>query len=317
LPEKDDATRNSSNVLQQVVAKLVPSLIGGSADLAPSTKTLIKDAGPVGPGKFDGRNLHFGIREHGMGAVCNGMALSGGIIPYGSTFLIFSDYMRASVRLSALMEQQCLWIYTHDSVFLGEDGPTHQSVEQLWSLRLIPHLYVVRPADALECAAAWAMALARRDGPTAFALTRQTVPRIARDPGFDPKDALRGAYIVQEAKGGAPDAVILATGSELQLAVGAKAKLEAEGKRVRVVSALCLEAFEKQDAAYRERVLPRGVRRASIEAGRTLPWRAIVGAEGLALGVDHFGQSAPWKVLAAKFGLTVDAVTDRVRAWLG
>ncbi len=317
LPEKDDATRNLSGALEQVVARLVPSLIGGAADLSPSTKTIIKDSPSIGPGKFTGRNMHFGIREHGMGSICNGMAVSGGIIPFGSTFLIFSDYMRPSVRLSAIMEQQCLWIYTHDSVFLGEDGPTHQSIEQLWALRLIPQLYVVRPADALECAAAWTLALQRRDGPTAFALTRQTLPKIVRDASFDPKEALRGAYIVQEAAGGKPDAVIVATGSELHLAVGAKAKLEAEGKRVRVVSAMCLEAFAKQDDAYRQRVLPAGVRRVSIEAGRTLPWKAIVGEAGLALGIDHYGASAPWKVLAEKFGLTVDAVTTQIRAWWG
>jgi transketolase len=317
LPDKDDATRNISGALEQVVAKLVPSLIGGSADLAGSTKTLIRDERSVGRGKFEGRNMHFGIREHGMGAVCNGMAVSGGIIPFGATFLIFSDYMRPSVRLSALMEQQCLWIYTHDSVFLGEDGPTHQSIEQLWALRLIPHLYVVRPADGLECAAAWAIALGRKDGPTAFALTRQKLPKIARDPAFSPKDALRGAYVVQDAAGGKPDAIIVATGSELHLAVGARAKLEAEGKRVRVVSAFCLEAFEKQEAAYRELVLPKAVRKASIEAGRTPPWRSIVGDGGLTIGIDHFGASAPDKVIAQKMGLTVEAVTEAVRAWMG
>jgi transketolase len=316
LPEKDDATRNLSMAFEQVVAKLVPSLIGGSADLAGSTKTLIKDAGSVGPGKFAGRNMHWGIREHGMGSVCNGMALSGGIIPFGATFLIFSDYMRPSVRLSALMEQQCVWVYTHDSIFLGEDGPTHQSIEQLWSLRLIPHLYVVRPADALETAAAWAIALDHKNGPTAFALTRQKLPKIARDPGFDPKDALKGVYVAQEAAGGTPDVIVMATGSELHLAAGAKTKLEAEGKKVRVVSALCLEAFEHQDAAYRERVLPRGVRKVSIEAGRTLPWKAVIGEAGLALGIDHFGASAPDKVLAQKFGFTVDSVVERIRAWL-
>ena len=316
LPDKEDATRNLSGALEQVVANLVPSLIGGSADLAPSTKTLIKDGGTVGPHAFAGRNMHWGIREHGMGAVCNGMALAGGIIPFGSTFLIFSDYMRPSVRLSALMDQQCLWIYTHDSVFLGEDGPTHQSVEQLWALRLIPNLCLVRPADALECAAAWAIALERRHGPTAFALTRQKLPKIARDAGFDPRDALRGAYVVQEASGGKPDAVIVATGSELQLAVGARAKLAAEGKRVRVVSALSLERFAEQDAAWRERVFPRGVKRASIEAGRTLPWKAIVGDDGLTIGIDRFGASAPDKVIAEKLGLTVDAVTEKLRAWL-
>jgi transketolase len=316
MPEKDDATRNISGAFEQVVAKLVPSLIGGSADLAGSTKTLLKDAGSIGPGKYAGRNMHWGIREHGMGAVCNGMALSGGIIPFGATFLIFSDYMRPSVRLSALMEQQCLWIYTHDSIFLGEDGPTHQSIEQLWALRLIPNLQVVRPADALECAAAWTIAMQTRKGPTAFALTRQKLPKIDRGAGFDPKDALKGVYIAQEATGGKPDAILIATGSELQLAVGARAKLEAEGKKVRVVSAFCVEQLWKQDAAYRERVLPRGVKKCSIEAGRTPPWRAIVGDEGLTLGIDHYGASAPDKVLGQKFGFTVDAVTDAVRKWL-
>jgi transketolase len=317
LPTKDDATRNLSNAIQQVAAKLVPSLLGGSADLSPSTKTLVKDSASIGPGKFDGRNMHFGIREHGMGAVCNGMAVSGGIIPYGSTFLIFSDYMRPSVRLSALMDLQALWIYTHDSVFLGEDGPTHQAVEHLWALRLIPNLYVVRPADALECAAAWAIALQRPDGPTAFALSRQKLPAIARGAGFDPKDALRGGYIAQDATGGKPDCVIMATGSELHLAVGAKAKLDAAGRKTRVVSALCLEAFAAQDVAYREHVLPRGVRRVSIEAGRTPPWRALVGEDGLTLGIDRFGASAPYQTIAEKLGLTVDAVTERVVAWLG
>ncbi|HLK37772.1 MAG TPA: transketolase [Polyangiaceae bacterium] len=316
LPDKEDATRNLSAAMEQVVAKLVPSLIGGAADLAASTKTLMKDTSSIGPGKFAGRNMHFGIREHAMGSVCNGMALSGGIVPFGATFLIFSDYMRPSVRLSALMEQQCLWVYTHDSIFLGEDGPTHQSIEQLWSLRLIPHLYVARPADALECAAAWAIAMQRRDGPTAFALSRQKLPKIKRDAGFSPQDALRGAYVVQEAEGGKPDAILVATGSELSLAVGAKAKLEAGGKRVRVVSAFCLEAFAKQEPAYRDRVLPAGVRKASIEAGRTAPWSTIVGDGGLALGIDHFGASAPDKVLGEKMGLTVDAVTAAIRAWL-
>jgi transketolase len=317
LPEKEDATRNISNAVQQVVAQLVPSLVGGSADLAPSTKTLIKDAGSVAKGKFEGRNFHFGIREHGMGSVCNGLALAGGLVPYGATFLIFSDYMRPSIRLSAIMELPCVWIFTHDSVMLGEDGPTHQPVEQLASLRLIPNLAVCRPADALEVAAAWAIALSRRHAPTLFALTRQKVPNVARDAGFDPKDALRGAYVVREATGGKPDAVLVATGSELQLALGAREKLEAAGKRVRVVSALSLEVFAEQPASYRESVFPKGVKRASIELGRSDPWRAVVGDDGLAIGLDRFGASAPDKVLAKELGFTVDQVTDRVRAWLG
>lgn len=317
LPEKDDATRNLSNALQQHVAELVPSLIGGSADLAPSTKTLIKKSGSIGTRSFEGRNLHFGIREHGMGAICNALALSGGIIPYGATFLIFSDYMRPSVRLSALGEMQCLWIYTHDSVFLGEDGPTHQPIEQLWTLREIPNLALVRPADALETAAAWSIALSRKKAPTAFALTRQKVPTVKRDAGWDPKNALRGAYVAQEATGGRPDVVIIATGSEVQLAASARERLEAAGKKVRVVSAPCLEVFEQQDAAYRDAVIPRGTRRVSIEAGITLPWRRWVGDDGLTIGIDHFGASAPDKVLAQKFGLTVDSVTERIQTWLG
>jgi transketolase len=315
LPEKDDATRNLSNAIQQIVAEKVPSLIGGSADLAPSTKTLIKKSGSVNTGTFEGRNLHFGIREHGMGAVCNGLALSGGIIPYGATFLVFSDYMRPSVRLSALGHLQCLWIYTHDSIFLGEDGPTHQPVEHVWALRLIPNLAVVRPADALETAAAWTIAVTRKDAPTAFALTRQKLPAVKRDAGFDPKNVLKGAYVAQEATGGKPDIVIIATGSEVQLAVGARERLEKSGKKVRVVSAPCLEVFEKQDAAYRDAVLPPGTKRVSIEAGITPPWRKYVGDAGLALGIDHYGASAPDKVLAQKFGFTVDAVTERIEAW--
>jgi transketolase len=315
LPEKDDATRNLSNAIQQIVAEKVPSLIGGSADLAPSTKTLIKKSGSVNKGTFEGRNLHFGIREHGMGSVCNGLALSGGIIPYGATFLVFSDYMRPSVRLSALGHLQCLWIYTHDSIFLGEDGPTHQPIEHVWALRIIPNLAVVRPADALETAAAWTIAVTRKDAPTAFALTRQKLPAVKRDAGFDPKNVLKGAYVAQEATGGKPDIVIIATGSEVQLAVGARERLEKNGKKVRVVSAPCLEVFEKQDAAYRDAVLPPGTKRVSIEAGITPPWRKYVGDSGLALGIDHYGASAPDKILAQKFGFTVDAVTERIEAW--
>ncbi|MBX3231030.1 MAG: transketolase [Labilithrix sp.] len=317
LPEKEDATRNISNAIQQIVAEKVPSLIGGSADLAPSTKTLIKKSGSIAKSSFEGRNLHFGIREHGMGAVCNALALSGGIIPYGATFLIFSDYMRPSIRLSALGDMQVLWIFTHDSVFLGEDGPTHQPVEQLWALRHIPHLAVVRPADALETAAAWALALSRKKAPTAFSLTRQKLPHFKRDDGFDPKDVLKGAYIAQEATGGKPDVVLIATGSEVQLAVGARERLEKAGKKVRVVSAPCLDVFEEQDKAYRDKVLPPGTKRASIEAGITLPWRAWVGDGGLTIGIDRYGASAPDKIIAQKLGFTVDAVTEKLTTWLG
>lgn len=316
LPAKDDATRSLSNALQQIVAEKVPSLIGGSADLAPSTKTLIKKSGSVNTNTFEGRNLHFGIREHGMGAICNAMALSDGIIPYGATFFVFSDYMRPSIRLSALSHLQVLWIFTHDSIFLGEDGPTHQPIEHFWALRVIPNLALIRPADALECAAAWSLALSRKNAPTAFALSRQKVPTLVRDAGFDPKNVLKGAYVVQEATGGKPDLVIVATGSEVQLAVGARVELEKQGKKVRVVSAPSLEIFAAQDASYRDAVLPKGVRRVSIEAGVTGPWRQWIGDDGLAIGIDHFGASAPDKVLAEKFGLTVPAVTAKIQAWL-
>jgi transketolase len=252
-----------------------------------------------------------------MGAVCNALALSGGIIPYGATFLIFSDYMRPAIRLSALGHIQALWIFTHDSVFLGEDGPTHQPVEQLWALRHIPNLAVVRPADALETAAVWTMAVTRKKAPTAFSLTRQKLPHFKRDDNFDPKDVLKGAYIAQEATGGKPDAIIIATGSEVGLAVGARERLEKAGKKVRVVSAPCLDVFEEQDQAYREKVLPKGVKKASIEAGITQPWKCWVGDDGLSIGIDRYGASAPDKVLAQKLGLTVDAVTEKLTSWLG
>jgi transketolase len=317
VPAKADATRSLSSALEQVVADQVPSLMGGSADLAPSTKTLIKKGGSVDANTFSGRNLHFGIREHGMGAVCNGMALSGGVIPFGSTFLVFSDYMRASIRLSALSGLRCLWIFTHDSVLLGEDGPTHQPIEHYWALRVIPNLALVRPADGIECAAAWVMALSRKKAPTAFALSRQKVPAIGRDAGFDPNLVLRGAYIAQEATGGAsPDIVMVATGSEVHLAVGARKQLEKAGKKVRVVSAPCLEIFSMQDASYRDTVLPKGARIVSIEAGVTGPWRQWVRDGGLSIGIDHFGVSAPDNVLAEKFGLTVDAVVKKIEAWI-
>jgi transketolase len=316
LPEKEDATRNLSNAIQQKVAELVPSLIGGSADLAPSTKTLIKKSSSVDAKSFEGRNLHFGIREHGMGAICNAMALSGGIIPYGATFLIFSDYMRPAIRLSALMEQQCIWIFTHDSIMLGEDGPTHQPIEQLASLRMIPNLSVVRPADALETAAAWSMALSRKHGPTAFALSRQKLMTVPRDASFKAEDALRGMYIAQEASSGSPDLILIGTGGEMGLCIQARAALEAKGRKVRVVSALCTDAFDAQDDAYKAKVLPAGVRKISIEAGRTDGWRKYIGDTGLAIGIDRFGASAPDKVLAQKFGLVPEAVVARIEAAL-
>jgi transketolase len=316
-PTKDAATREQSSVIEQKVAELVPSLAGGSADLNPSTKTYIKGSAAITRGKYDGRNIHFGIREHAMGAFVNGMAVSDGFIPFGSTFLIFSDYMRPAIRLAALSHLQSLFVFTHDSVYVGEDGPTHEPVEHYWALRLIPNLDFVRPADGLECAAAWAHALARKNGPTAMALSRQKLVNLPRPAGFDPKVILRGAYVLAEATGGTPSVVIIATGSEVEVAMGAKASLEAAGHKVRVVSAPCLEEFNRQDEAYRDSVLPRGVRRAVIEIGRSDPWRGVVGPDGLVIGWDTYGASAPNKDIQKHFGFTPEAVTEKMKKWLG
>lgn len=317
VPQKDAATRVQSGILEQRVAALVPSLMGGSADLNPSTKTYIEGSPALSKGHYEGRNVHFGIREHAMGAFVNGVAVSDGFIPFGSTFLIFSDYMRPAIRLAALSHLQSLFVFTHDSVYLGEDGPTHQPVEHYWALRLIPNVDFVRPCDALECAGAWAHAMNRKNGPTCFALTRQNLPNLPRPAGWDPKQMLRGAYVIAEATGGAPTLVILATGSEVSVALEAKKQLEQKGQRVRVVSALCWEQFEREDAAYRASVLPSGVKRVAIEIGRSEPWRGVVGDGGLVIGLDEFGRSAPAKDLQKAFGFTPDAVVAKIATWLG
>lgn len=315
-PAKDAATRVQAGLVEQTLAALVPSLAGGSADLNPSTKTFIEGSASIARDSFAGRNVHFGIREHAMGAIMNGMALAPGFVPFGSTFLVFSDYMRPAIRLAALSHLQAVFVFTHDSLYLGEDGPTHQPVEHVAALRLIPNLDVVRPADALECAAAWAHAMARTKGPTAFALTRQKTANVARPAGFDPRVMLRGAYVLSEAEGGAPEAVVVATGSEVELALGAQRALAAAGRRVRVVSAPCWSAFEREPAAWRDAVLPPGVRRAVIELGRTDAWRGVVGLEGLVIGHDAFGLSAPDKDIQRHLGFTVDAVASKLGAWL-
>jgi transketolase len=305
------ATRVLAGVAEQKAAALIPTLVGGAADLAGSTNTTIKDGGDVATGKFAGRNFHFGIREHGMGAILNGLALSG-FIPFGSTFLIFSDYMRPSIRLAGLMGLQVVYVFTHDSVFLGEDGPTHQPIEQLSSLRLIPNVHVVRPADAVECAAAWARALERRDGPTVLALSRQNLPVLERAAGFDPRRILDGAYVLSDAEN--PDLVLIATGSEVALALETRKVLTEKGKRVRVVSAPCLEAFTALPASAQEAVLGKGVRRVSLEAGRTTAWHGIVGDAGLCIGIDRFGASAPASELAEHLGLTAAKVAAKILA---
>lgn len=316
VPATMDATRGLASVVEQKVAALMPSLVGGDADLGGSTKTPIKDSPKVTATSFAGRNLRFGIREHAMGSLANGMALYGMFVPFTATFLTFSDYMRPAIRLAALSELPVVHVFTHDSVFLGEDGPTHQSIEHVSALRLIPNVDVWRPADGVECAAAWASAATRRHGPTELILTRQKVDAL---PEVEGRGALaaKGAYVLVREEGGDPQVVILATGSEVGLAVGAAKSLAAEGIRARVVSVPCMEAFSRQPETYRASVLPSGVRRVSIEAGRTDLWRGWVGLDGLCIGVDHFGASAPAPVLAERYGLTPAAVTAKVRAFLG
>jgi transketolase len=312
-PTKAAATRAHGGVVLQAAAARVPSLAGGSADLEPSTRTWIADGGEVQRGAYAGRNLRFGVRELGMGAVLNGLALHGACIPYGSSFLVFTDYARPAIRLSALMGLPVVWVFTHDSVFLGEDGPTHQPVEHLEALRAIPGLDVMRPADGLETAAAWALALERRDGPTLLALSRQSVPPLARPASFAPAHLRRGGYVVRAGAADAP--TLIATGSEVSLAVAAAERLAAAGLETRVVSLLSPSRFRAQDAAWRDAVLPPGGRRVSLEAATTGYWRRVIGHEGLAIGLDRFGASAPAGELAKQFGFTPEAVAERVSAW--
>ncbi len=314
-PSDVGATRGHGAAVLQQAAELVPALVGGSADLAPSTKTIIKGSPSVSAGDYTGRNFHFGVREHGMGAIVNGMLYHGTFRPYGATFLVFSDYMRPSIRLAALSGLPAIYVFTHDSVFLGEDGPTHEPIEHAFALRAIPRLNVFRPADGYETALAWGMALERTDGPTAFLLTRQKVPPIQREIDGELGNARRGAYLVAGSE--RPDAVVVATGSEVHLAVAAREALAAEGKKINVVSVPCLDIFLGQDPEYRGRLLPRGVPLATIEAGITGPWKSISGLDGLNIGIDRFGASAPASVIAEKLGLTPAAVTDRIRTWLG
>jgi transketolase len=307
------ATRKASSKVLQWAAKAVPELVGGSADLAPSTLTLIDDAESVKAGEYSGRNLHFGIREHGMGAIVNGLTLHG-FRPYGATFLIFSDYMKASIRLAALMGIPSTFVFTHDSVGLGEDGPTHQPIEQLASLRATPNVDVVRPAGANETALAWRHALKQTDRPTVMALSRQGLP--VWSPGGVPKDAIeRGAYVLRESyRGAEPDLILIATGSEVHICNLAADLLEAEGTATRVVSAPCLDRFAEQDEAYRDEVLPPACRaRVSVEAAATLGWYRWVGEAGLAVGLDRFGASAPQKDLYEHFGFTPEAIADHGR----
>jgi transketolase len=306
-PGKMIATRVSAGTVLNALAKAVPSLVGGSADLAPSTKTIISGGGDIARGKFAGRNFHFGIREHGMGAAMNGIALHGGFIPYGATFLVFADYMRPPIRLAALMKLRTIYVFTHDSIFVGEDGPTHQPVEQMASLRAIPNLDVLRPAEATEAAYAWLHALQRNDGPTALCLSRQNLPTFDRARFSPARGVLRGAYVLNEDP--APwDWILIGSGSEVHVCVEAAESLRAEGARVRVVSMPCWELFLRQDAAYREALLPDSSRKAVVEAGVRQGWDRFVGHNGVYVTMDRFGASAPAKSLAEKFGFTAKEV---------
>ena len=308
------ATRNASADAIQALGSAVPELFGGSADLSESNLTDVKGGGDFSAADA-GRNLRFGVREHAMGGVVNGIAYHGGFIPYAATFLTFSDYMRGSVRLAALAGLHVVYVWTHDSVGLGEDGPTHQPVEHYAALRAIPNLWFVRPGDANETAAAWALAVERRGGPVALSLTRQKLPTLPGTAELARDGVGRGGYVLREAVGRKPVLILIATGSELQLAMGAAERLEADGTPTRVVSLPCWELFEAQDAAYRESVLPPDVRaRVSVEMGVSLGWERWVGDGGAVIGLDHFGASAPAGTIFERFGFTVDRVTEVARA---
>ncbi len=313
------ATRKASGKVINAIARKVPELAGGSADLAPSTTTLMDGGGEFLPdAPAGGRNMHFGVREHGMGAILNGMARHGGLVPYGATFLIFSDYMRAAVRLAALMGIRVIYVFTHDSVGLGEDGPTHQPIEHLAALRAIPNLHVFRPADANESAAAWKMAMERTAGPSAIALTRQNVPVLPPEDVYREGNVFRGAYILKEGGGGRPAVVLLASGSEVHVALRAADLLEAEGIPARVVSFLSWERFAEQSAEYRRHVLPASVRaRVSVEAASTFGWERYVGEGGDSVGIERFGASAPGGRILRELGITPEHVAARAKGLVG
>ena len=304
------ASRAASGIVINALAAKLPELMGGSADLASSTNTLMKGVPSFSSEDYAGRNFHFGIREHGMGSVMNGMALHGGIIPYGATFLIFSDYMRPPIRLASFMKRQVIYVFTHDSIGLGEDGPTHQPIEQLSALRAIPGITVIRPADASETAEAWRVALSHRDGPVALVLTRQKLSFVDRSHYGSAGGTARGAYVLADAKDGDPQVVLMSSGSEVSLILEAQKKLEAAGVRARAVSMPSHELFARQDEEYRDSVLPRGVRRISIEAAHPMSWYQWVGSDGVVLGIERFGSSAPAARLFTELGITVDRLVE-------
>jgi transketolase len=311
-----DATRKLSAAALQRIAPIVPSLVGGSADLAESNLTDLKGGGSFSPTTPAGRNVHYGIREHAMGAIANGLAYDGLFIPFTGTFLQFADYMRPAIRLAALAKLQNVQVFTHDSIFLGEDGPTHQPVEHLTALRAIPNLHVVRPCDGEEVAVAWAHALQRRQGPTSLILSRQKIPALRRDAPFDGAAVLaRGAHVVAAPAGAR--FVVLASGSEVPLAQAALELLAKRGLEGRLLSVPCLACFEALPAAERDALLPPGLPAAAIEAARGVEWWRHVGRDGLVIGIDRFGASAPEKALAEMFGFTPPQVAEKLERWLG
>ena len=312
---KKDATRNQSGATLNAIAPVLPELIGGSADLAPSNKTLLKCCGDFQRGSYENRNLRFGVREHGMGAICNGIALhNSGLIPYGATFLVFTDYMRGAIRLSALSQARVIWVMTHDSVALGEDGPTHQPIEHIPSLRAIPNLVVLRPADGNETSGAYKAAIELTKTPSVLALSRQGLPNLA---GSSIEGTTKGGYILSDSEG-TPEIILIGTGSETQLCVEAGEKLRGEGKKVRVVSMPSCDLFEMQDQAYQESVLPQAVaKRLVVEAGSSFGWHRYIGTEGATISIDRFGVSAPGGLALERFGYTVENVFAKAKELLG
>jgi transketolase len=296
------------------IAERVDFLIGGSADLAPSTRTILNGQGHYSAEEYGGHNMHFGVREHAMGSVANGMALHGGAIPYTATFLLFSDYMRPPIRLAALMDLRVVFIFTHDSIGLGEDGPTHQPIEQLLGLRAVPNVVVLRPADATETAESWKVALERRNGPTVMVMGRQNLPVLNRETYAEASGVQRGGYVLWESSED-PAAILIGTGSEVHIALDAGKILEEKGISSRVVSLPSWELFDEQLADYRERVLPSNIRaRVSIEAATPMGWDRYVGAVGVTLGISHFGASAPAGIIYEKFGLTAQHMADEAES---
>jgi transketolase len=309
---KGVATRVTSGTVLNAVAPILPNLIGGSADLAPSNKTFVKGGDVFQGGQYVGRNFHFGVREHGMGSILNGMALHGGVIPYGGTFLIFSDYMRPPIRLAAMMRLKVIYIFTHDSIGLGEDGPTHQPIEQLAALRAIPNLTVLRPCDANETAEAWRFSLQHKEGPVALALTRQGLPILDRKTYASADGLHRGGYVLRDDGDKRADVILMASGSEVHIAIEAGDKLAGKGVSVRVVSMPSCELFDKQTEAYQDQVLPPEIKaRIAIEAGATQGWHRYLGTKAAVIGIDHFGASAPYKILYEKFGITAERVVEK------